>query len=242
MRKTFSVILMAAGLLAGGLRAEGKSGSPGVAPEEAWRMLAAGNERFARNLVLHPHVDAERRRDLVRVEEPWAAVVGCSDSRITPETVFDQGLGDLFVLRNSGNIIKTEVEVGSLEYAVEHLGVRLIVVLGHSKCEAVTAAVQGVRKDEHNSMDELAADLKAPVDEARDKVGGLSGEALVDESIERNVLFEMKQLLKLSPVIADKVASGKIKVVGGIYRLENSRVQWLGEHPSEKAVIEGKKP
>lgn len=242
MRKTLSLIGLTA-LLAAGLNAAGpKTASPGVDPKEAWRMLAAGNERFARNLVLRPHADAEHRRQLGHGEAPWAAVVGCSDSRVTPEIVFDQGMGDLFVVRNEGNLIKHETEVGSLEYAVKELGTRLIVILGHEKCEAVTAAVHGVAKDDSSSLDELAADLKPAVDEARDKVGGLQGDPLVQAAVERNVLFQMKQLLQASPLIAQLVEEGKVMVVGGVYDLENSRVNWLGEHPSEKAVIEGKKP
>jgi len=242
MRKTLSVIGLVA-MLASGLQAAGhKTASPGVSPDEAWRMLAAGNERFARNLALRPHAEAEHRRELSHGQAPWAAVVACSDSRVAPEIIFDQGLGDLFVVRDAGNATKTYSEVGSLEYAVEHLGTRLIVILGHGKCGAITAAVGGVKKDDASSIDELVAALKPGVDEARDKVGGLKGNALVDAAIERNVLFQMKQLLQASPVIAEMVEAGKLKVVGGVYDLENSRVNWLGEHPSEKSVIEGKKP
>jgi carbonic anhydrase len=240
MRKTLSILGLA-GLLAAGLTAA-PSADPGVAPDDALRMLSAGNERFARSLVLHPHADAERLRGLAHREQPFAAVVACADSRVAPEVVFDQGLGDLYVVRNQGNIVKSEVELGSLEYAVEKLGVNLIVVLGHSKCSAVADAVRGVKKDDHSSLGALAADLKPAVDEARDKVGGLSGEDLLREATEKNVMQQIKQVLKLSPLIAAKVAEGKVKVLGGIYQLENNRVQWLGEHPSEKAIIEGKKP
>ena len=203
MRKTLSILGLAS-LLAAGLAAA--VADPGVASDDALRMLSAGNERFARNLVLHPHVDAERLRGLAHREQPFAAVVACADSRVAPEVVFDQGLGDLYVLRNQGNIVKTEVEVGSLEYAVTKLGVNLIVVLGHSKCTAVAEAVRGVKKDEHSSLGLLAADLKAPVDEARDKVGGLSGDDLLREATEKNVLYQMKELLKASPLIAAKVS------------------------------------
>lgn len=239
MRKTLSTLSLAL-MVAAGLRAEGPSAS--VSPQDAWRMLAEGNERFARNLVLHPHVDPERLRILTHAEEPFAAVVACADSRVAPEIIFDQGLGDLFVLRNAGEIVKSEVEIGSLEYAVDKLGVRLIVVLGHSHCDILTAAIHGVPKDDNGSVDKLAADLQPAIEEARDKVGGLKGDDLIREATEMNVLQQMKQILKLSPRIAKLVEDGKLKVVGGVYTLENNRVQWLGEHPSEKAVIEGKKP
>jgi carbonic anhydrase len=240
--RRFLTILSLAGMLALGLHADEGTASPGVAPEEAWRMLDSGNDRFARGLVLRPHVDAERQRELSHRQRPWAVVVAGSDSRVVPEIIFDQGLGDLYVLRNGGSIIKSEVEVGSIEYAVKRLGVRLVVVLGNSKSGEVRAAVEGVAKSDKDSLGQLAGDMQAPVAEASDKVGGLSGEALVAEAVEKNVLYQMKELLKLSPLIAARVESGDVKVVGGVYHLENSRVDWLGEHPSQKAIVEGKKP
>lgn len=244
MRKILSVLALACLMAAGaGLFADDgpKTAEPGVAPEEAWRMLAQGNERFARGLVLRPHVDAERLRELSHTQRPWAVVVAASDSRVVPEIIFDQGLGDLYVLRNAGNIIKTEVEVGSIEYAVQHLGARLILVLGNSRSDLMKDAVEGGR-DDKSAAGLMEGDMKPALDEAHDKVGGLTGEALMRESTEKNVLFEIKQLLKLSPVVADKVESGKVMVVGGIYHLENSRVEWIGEHPSEHDILEGKKP
>lgn len=242
MRKTLSTLALIA--LASALSAAGghKSASPGVAAEEAWSKLAKGNERFARGLAVHPHQDAERRRKLAQGQAPWAVVVACSDSRLAPEVIFDAGLGDLFVVRDAGNSVQGTFPTASIEYAVEHLNSNLVLVLGHAKCGAVTAAVHGVGKDDHSSIDELASALKAPVDEAKDKVGGLKGEALVNEAIERNVLFQMKELLKTSPVTAALVESGKVKVVGGVYDLETGLVHWLGEHPSQPTVLEGKKP
>lgn len=242
MRKTLSTLALAA-TMAVGLHAAGhKSLSPGVAADEAWNKLAKGNERFVRGMALHPHEDAERRRVLSRGQEPWAVVVACSDSRVSPEVIFDQGLGDLFVIRDAGNSVQGTFPVASVEYAVDHLSTNLVLILGHSSCGAVTAAVQGVPKDDHSSIDELAAALKAPVDEAKDKVGGLTGKALVDEAIERNVLFQMKELIKTSPVTAARVEAGTLKIVGGIYDLETGHVRWLGEHPSQASVLEGKKP
>jgi carbonic anhydrase len=244
MRKTlstlglFAVLAAAAALPAG----EHKSASPGVSPDEAWKILAKGNERFARGMALKPHQDAERRRGLSTGQHPYAAVVGCSDSRLTPETIFDAGLGDLYVVRDAGNSVQGTLQVASVEYAVKELGANLILVLGHAGCDAVKDAVRGVEKDEHSSIDEAAALLKAPVDEAKDKVGGLKGDALVDEAIERNVLFQIKELLKTSPVIAAKVDKGEVKLIGGVYDMDNGLVRWLGEHPSQEQVLEGKKP
>jgi carbonic anhydrase len=245
MRKILTVLGLACMLAAGsGLFADedSKHAVPGVAPEEAWRMLAQGNERFAGGLVLRPHMDAERLRELSHAQHPWAVVVAASDSRVVPEIIFDQGLGDLFVLRNAGAIVKTEVEVGSIEYAVEKLGARLILVLGNSRSDLMKDAVAGGGQDDKSAAGLMESDLKPALDEAHDKVGGLTGEALMRESTEKNVLYQIKELLKLSPVIADKVEAGKVMVVGGVYHLENSRVEWIGEHPSEHDILEGKKP
>jgi carbonic anhydrase len=224
-----------------GAAAEHLSG-PSVAPDNAWHLLSEGNDRFAGGLALRPHQDAERRRAVAKAEEPFAVVVSDSDSRVVPELVFDQGLGDLYVVRNAGNPADGDYSIGSIEYAVKHLGARLVVVLGSEKSWAVNAALRGMKKDDKSSMDKLAARLKPSTDEASDKVGGLSGDDLASEAVERNVLFQIRNLLKGSPMIADMVNSGDLKVIGGIYTLENGRVRWLGEHPSEKAIIEGKKP
>jgi carbonic anhydrase len=222
--------------------AAGHKHGPSVEPRDAWHMLSEGNERFARGLALKPHEDAERRRKLANGQDPFAVVVACSDSRVTPEIIFDQGLGDLFVLRSAGNFTEGDTNIGSIEYAVRDLGTHLIVVLGHEKCGAVTAAVKGVKKDDKVSIDEMVARLKPAADQARDKVGGLEGDDLIAEAVERNVLLQIRNLLKGSPLIAEMVEAKEVEVVGGVYSLENGRVRWLGEHPSEKAVIEGKKP
>jgi carbonic anhydrase len=222
--------------------AAGHKHGPSVEPKDALRMLSEGNERFARGMALKPHADAERRRELANGQEPYAVVVACSDSRLAPEIVFDQGLGDIFVLRSAGNLTEGDINIGSIEYAVEHLGAHLVVVLGHEKCGAVTAAVEGVKKDDKVKIDELVAHLKPAADEARDRVGGREGEDLLAEAIERNVFLQIRNLLKGSPLIKEKVAAGEVEVVGGVYNLQNSRVRWMGPHPSEKAILEGKKP
>ncbi len=241
MRKiAMSVALLA--VIAGPVLAASAAKDPGMTPASAWRRLAEGNDRFARGLVLRPHADAERRRELAKREEPFAVVVACSDSRVSPEIIFDQGLGDLFAVRTLGNAAEGDYNVASIEYAVKHHGTRLVVVLGHDKCEMVTEALRGVPKDDQTRIDELAGHLKAAADQARDKVVGLGGDELVAEGVDRNVLYQIHNLLKESPMIAAMVESGKVKVVGGVYSLESGRVRWLGEHPSEKAVIEGKKP
>lgn len=246
MRKALSILGLA-GFIAAGLHAGdgAKSATSGVSPDEAWRMLAAGNERFARGLEVRPHVDADARRELAHAQRPWAVVVSGSDSRVCPEIVFDQGLGDLYVVRNGASVVKSEVELGSIEYAVRNLGAKLVVVMGNSKNDLVNQAVAGGAnaKDDGTSIAKLEADIQPAVDEGADRVARISDtDTLRAETTEKNVLFEIKQMLKLSPYLAAKVESGEVKVIGGVYHLENNRVVWLGEHPSEKEILAGKKP
>src|SRR5688572_16994 len=113
-----------------------------VSPDEATKRLVYGNRRFVNGETQHPNQSAEHRLALAKGQAPFAVVVACSDSRVCPEIVFDQGLGDLFVIRVAGNTIGN-VELGSIEYAVEHLHAKLVIVVGHEKCGAVGAAVKG---------------------------------------------------------------------------------------------------
>jgi carbonic anhydrase len=242
MRKISLTLALLAVLVQGFAPAPGWAKEPSVAARDAWRLLSEGNDRFARGMALKPHQDPDRRRSLAKDEEPFAVVVADSDSRATPEFIFDQGLGDLYVVRSAGSAADGDYAIGSIEHAVKHLGARLVVILGSEKSWAVSSALNGMKKDDKSSMDELAARLKPSADEAHDKVGGLKGDDLRAEAEERNVLFQIRNLLKGSPLIAGMVNSGELMVIGGVYSLENGRVRWLGEHPSEKAIIEGKKP
>src|SRR5438876_10670259 len=119
------------------------SDQPSVAPSEAISRLKEGNGRYAGGNLQHPGQTTERRAELANTQHPFATIVSCSDSRVPPEIVFDQGLGDLFVVRVAGNVIDDHA-LGSIEYAVDHLGVRLIVVLGHQSCGAVKAAKETI--------------------------------------------------------------------------------------------------
>jgi len=222
--------------------AAGEHDPGSVTAAEAWRMLREGNERFARNMSLRPHSDLERRIELSKSQHPFAIVLSCSDSRLPPELIFDAGLGDLFAIRVAGNAASGDMVLGSIEYAVEHLGAKLILVLGHQKCGAVTAAVAGMKPDDKSSVDDLLKHLRAPVREAKDKVGDLKKNEVLDEAIEKNTIYQIKELLQHSPAVKERVETGEVLVVGGVYSLDNGKVQWIGEHPSKKEVLENKKP
>ena len=190
-----------------------------INPEKALATLIEGNRRYQARHLAHPHQSAARRAELAAGQHPIAAVLSCADSRVPPEIVFDQGLGDLFVVRVAGNITD-DVVLGSLEYAVEHLNVPLVVVLGHYKCGAIQAAVQGGTPHDHVAS--LLAVLKPRVDAVRPEGGDVVAHAVVS-----NVRAVAAQLAASEPVLHPAVAGRKLRVVGAVYDLQSGRVELL---------------
>ncbi len=192
---------------------------PAVTADSALAELKAGNEHHVAKQYQHPHETAARQRELTSGQQPHATVLACADSRVAPEIVFDQGLGDLFVVRVAGNVASDD-ELASIEYAAEHLSVPLVVVLGHQKCGAVTAAVEGGEAPGH-----LPALMKllAP---AVDKSKGMAGDHVAN-AVRINVEQVVAQLQGSHPVLEELVAKGKMRVVGGVYSLDTGRVDWL---------------
>lgn len=134
-------------------------------PAEAITLLIEGNDRFASGQPLHPRQDPERRAELSTSQQPFAVIIGCSDSRTSPEVLFDQGLGDLFVIRVAGNVVDDHA-LGSVEYAVEHLHTQLVMVLGHARCGAISAARETVAAKGHaeGHVDSLVASIRPAVE------------------------------------------------------------------------------
>jgi carbonic anhydrase len=187
--------------------------------------LEAGNARFAAATPLHPDQTVLRRNTVAKGQHPFAAVLACADSRVAPETLFDQGLGDLYVARSAGQVIDKAV-LGTLEYGVANLGVSLLVVLGHSACGAVKATIDALdgADPNGNEMDDLVAGIAPAVEQAK-KVGA-QGDTLLDVSIQINVERAVEQL-KHAAVIGDAAEMRAIKVVGAVYDLATGRVDWL---------------
>jgi carbonic anhydrase len=188
-------------------------------PEKALAALVQGNRRYQTQHLRHPHQNASRRVALTAGQHPFAAVLSCADSRVPPEIVFDQGLGDLFVVRVAGNITD-DVVLGSLEYAVEHLHVPLVVVLGHHKCGAIQAAVEGGTPHDHVAS--LLAALKPSVEAVRPRGGDVVAHAVVS-----NVRSVAAQLNASEPVLHHAVAACKLRVVGAVYDLQTGKVELL---------------
>ena len=217
LRLGLGILLLIAATLPGvGQRAE-----TAVTSDSALAELKAGNEHHARHQYQHPHENASRQRELIAGQHPHAEILSCADSRVPPEIIFDQGLGDLFVVRVAGNVA-TDTEIGSLEYGAEHLHIPLLVVLGHESCGAVTAAVQGGPPEGH-----IAA-LVNLIQPAVEKSRGMSGD-LVANAVRINVEMVVNQLRSSTPVLSELVAHGKLKIVGGVYSLETGKVTWLPE-------------
>jgi carbonic anhydrase len=201
------------------LPGSGRQPEAKLTPDAVLAELKAGNEHHVRHKYQHPHETATRQRELIAGQNPHAEILSCSDSRVPPELIFDQGLGDLFVIRVAGNVA-TDVELGSLEYGAEHLHIPLLVVLGHEGCGAVTAAVQGGEAEGHIAT--LVSLIKPAVEKSR----GTPGDP-INNAVRANVKLVVEQLRSSTPVLSRLVAEGKLKIVGGVYSLTTGKVTLL---------------
>lgn len=188
-----------------------------ITPDAALKKLIDGNRRYIDQKRTFPDQGPSRVSEVAKGQRPFATILGCSDSRVPPEILFDQGLGDLFDIRVAGNILNDAV-VGSMEYATAELGVPLLVVLGHERCGAVKAALEG--KPLPGKIGSLAAAIKPAVDATK----GQPGDAL-DNAVRAHVKMSVNQLKKSSPIIAEAVKAGKLKIVGGRYDLDTATVE-----------------
>jgi len=218
----FSAILLTLILLAlfaPASRSTAQNTEEPITAESVLAELKSGNGRHVKHRYQHPHETVERMRQLVTGQHPHAEILSCSDSRVPPEIVFDQGLGDLFIVRVAGNVA-TDTELGSLEYGAEHLHIPLVVVLGHESCGAVTAAVQGGPPEGHIAA---LVDLIKP---AVEKTRGTSGDPVAN-AVRMNVELVVKQLRSSTPILSELVAHGKLRIVGAVYSIETGSVTWL---------------
>ena len=215
IHRTFAAILSITGLVA--VVSEARQSGPTA--DTVLAELNTGNEHHASKRYEHPHETAARQRELAGGQHPHAAVLACADSRVPPEIVFDQGLGDLFVIRVAGNVAGDD-ELASIEYAAEHLDVPLVVVLGHQKCGGVTAAVQGGEAAGHLPV--LVKLIRPAVEKTKDMPGDH-----VANAVRANVELVVAQLASSQPVLKELVEKGKLRIVGGVYSLDTGRVDWL---------------
>ena len=208
----------------------------GTSPEDALQRLIDGNDRYRYEESTFPRYGAARRAEtFAHGQRPIAAVLACADSRAPVEAIFDQGIGDLFVIRVAGNVADTD-EIGTIEYGVGHLEIPLIIVLGHTRCGAVTAVADNA--DVHGHIASLVDNIAPAVATVRARDPQAAGNRLIRLAIRANVMQSMQDLLSNSSAVASAVKAGKVKVVGGVYDLQTGGIDWLGSHPRESELVE----
>ncbi|WP_213450349.1 carbonic anhydrase [Rhizomonospora bruguierae] len=190
-------------------------------PATALRLLVEGNERFITGRRRHPHQDADRRAALAPAQRPFAVLFGCADSRLAAEIIFDQGLGDLFVVRTAGHVVGPEV-LGSIEYGVAVLDAPLVVVLGHDSCGAIGAALDSIR-----SGSVPGGYLRDVVERVVPALVGVRDEALADPdlALREHIRYTVDMLAQRSVVIAQQLAEGRLGIAGLAYRLGEGSVR-----------------
>lgn len=192
------------------------------------RELQAGNGHHVTKRYQHPHQTAARQRELTATQHPHAIVLSCADSRVAPEIILDQGLGDLFDVRVAGNVA-SDTELASIEYAALHLHTPLLVVMGHQKCGAVTAAAESGEAEGH--LPSLLALIRPAVERAKAQPGDL-----IDNAVRINVENVVRQVRGSTPILAGLVERGALTVVGAVYSLDTGKVAWLpGNQPKTVA-------
>jgi carbonic anhydrase len=209
------------GILAARAGAELAAPEPAIAqnditPDAALQMLIDGNQRFVEKRRQNPNQDFARITEVAQTQKPFAAILGCADSRFPSEIIFDRGFGDLFVCRVAGNVVTPE-EKGSLEFGTLELGVKVVMVVGHERCGAVKAAIQG--GEFPGQIGSLVKSIKPAVESSKNQAGDK-----VENAVKANVRLQASRL-KESPVISQLIQQGKLKVVGGYYDLDTGAVQ-----------------
>jgi carbonic anhydrase len=191
--------------------------------QEALQKLMDGNKRFVSGSLAQKDLSAKKREELAKGQKPFATVLTCSDSRVPPEILFDQGLGDIFIVRVAGNIVDP-IALGSIEYAAEHLNAPLLIILGHSKCGAVKATLESKGKPEGN-IGAIVKKIMPAVDTAKKK-GGTQDEIL-ETAIKENVKNVYADVMKNSKIIPHLVEEGKLTIVAGKYDITTGKVETI---------------
>ena len=185
-------------------------------PQEVIAKLAAGNERYVNGKSIHPHCDTDRVSETAPHQAPFAAVVGCSDSRVPVELLFDQGIGDIFVIRTAGNNVNSEMVMGSVDYAIEHLNVKVLLVLGHGSCGGVTGAISE-SEEEHGNISKLLGTIRKDITEYIGKTDS------IDAAIRHHAHVQVERILSY-PHVAEKIKKGNLIVKRAYYDVKTGKV------------------
>lgn len=219
------IALLAAALAATVGLAFASGEASGITPDQALQKLMDGNSRYVESkMTAGALCDAAARGKLAKSQHPYAIILSCSDSRVPPEIIFDQALGEVFVVRVAGNVADPLV-LGSVEYAAEHLGSPLIMVLGHERCGAVTATVAGGKPE--GNIGAIVKEIAPAAKKAKATCKGKAKEEIVECAVEINAKAVAAALPKKSKILAEEVKEGKIKIVAAKYDLDDGKVTLL---------------
>ena len=191
-----------------------------LSADEALKKLKQGNKRFVKLHQKHPDESAKRRKEMLNGQHPFVIILSCSDSRVPPELIFDQGLGDIFEIRNAGNVLNDHV-IGSIEYAVMHCGVKLIVIMGHQDCGAINATLSGVSETKYIKA------LEDSIQPAVEKCILNNLEINSDNVVKAHVMQDIEELMKQDHELVEYMKKHKVKIVPAYYHLDSGKVEFL---------------
>lgn len=208
-----------------------------ISAEDALKLLVEGNQRWATSSSQNPNCDNEQRSEQAHGQTPAVTVLACADSRIPVERVFDRGVGEIFTVRVAGNVAGDR-EIGTIEYGLGHLHTKLLVVMGHTKCGAVKACVDGAHNGAlHGKVRELVASIEPAVDRAKRNNPDADASEVVNLAVRENVWQGVYNLMTGSAEIRELVSKGDVKVVGAVYDIQSGKVEFLGEHPWQNELL-----
>ncbi|MDR1327409.1 MAG: carbonic anhydrase [Heliobacteriaceae bacterium] len=193
--------------------------SSGLSAQDSLERLKQGNGRFVEMHMKHPDTTKKHRTELVSGQHPFAVILSCSDSRVPPEFIFDQGLGDIFDVRNAGNVLNKHV-IGSIEYAVMHLGVKLIVIMGHQDCGAVAAALSDETESEY--IESLKASIMPAV-----KACKKSGNYTNNDVSKAHVIQDIQELLSEDSALKEYMQKHDVQIIPAFYHMDSGEVEFL---------------
>lgn len=193
-----------------------------IAAEEAIKKLSEGNERFVKLRQTHPDSSKARRNEMLKGQHPFVVILSCSDSRVPPELIFDQGLGDIFEIRNAGNVLDEHV-IGSIEYAVMHCGVKLIVIMGHQDCGAIAATLSG--KSETKYIKSLEDSIMPAVKNCKKQ--GIAVNS--DNVVKAHIMQDIEELLSMDSDLVKYMKQNNVKLVPAYYHLDSGKVDFLNK-------------
>lgn len=226
MKAVKKVAVLAGVLVAWGSLVFASGGGAGISPDEALQKLMDGNKRYVEQQMTGSKLcDVKARESLATGQKPYAIILSCSDSRVPPEIIFDRGLGEIFVIRVAGNV-PDPIILGSVEYAAEHLGSPLIMVLGHERCGAVTAAVDA-KGAPHGNIGAILKQIAPAVKQAKKAAAGKDKPQLIETATDQNIKLVAANLTKQSPVITHLVKEKKVRIVGAKYDLDDGKVSLM---------------